>query len=119
MDSVFFVFEMIGVVAFALSGAMWAIRQEMDVLGVCVLGATTAVGGGIVRDLMLGITPPTMLVNPTAALIFTTILTPRTAPWCPLSPWILNSSMAQKAGLLLIPAQVSVRSGVLCTAQTR
>ncbi len=69
MDSVFFVFEMIGVVAFALSGAMWAIRQEMDVLGVCVLGATTAVGGGIVRDLMLGITPPTMLVNPTAALI--------------------------------------------------
>ena len=69
MDSVFFVFEMIGVVAFALSGAMWAIRQEMDVLGVCVLGATPAVGGGIVRDLMLGITPPTMLVNPTAALI--------------------------------------------------
>ena len=69
MDSVFFIFEMIGVVAFALSGAMWAIRQEMDVLGVCVLGATTAVGGGIVRDLMLGITPPTMLVNPTAALI--------------------------------------------------
>ena len=69
MDSVFFVFEMIGVVAFALSGAMWAIRQEMDVLGVCVLGATTAVGGGIVRDLMLGITPPAMLINPTAALI--------------------------------------------------
>ena len=69
MDSVFFVFEMIGVVAFALSGAMWAIRNEMDVLGVCVLGATTAVGGGILRDLMLGITPPTMLVNPTAALI--------------------------------------------------
>ena len=69
MDSVFFIFEMIGVVAFALSGAMWAIRNEMDVLGVCVLGATTAVGGGIVRDLMLGITPPTMLVDPTAALI--------------------------------------------------
>lgn len=69
MDSVFFVFEMIGVVAFALSGAMWAIRNEMDVLGVCVLGATTAVGGGILRDLLLGITPPTMLVDPTAAFI--------------------------------------------------
>ena len=69
MDSVFFVFEMIGVVAFALSGAMWAIRNEMDVLGVCVLGATTAVGGGILRDLLLGITPPAALRNPLMLMI--------------------------------------------------
>ena len=37
----------------------------MDVLGVCVLGLTTAVGGGITRDLLLGITPPSAFRDPT------------------------------------------------------
>lgn len=64
MDTVFFLFELIGVIAFAFSGAMLAIQKEMDILGVCVMGATTAVGGGIMRDVMLGITPPTSLANP-------------------------------------------------------
>ena len=69
MDIVFFVFEIIGIISFALSGAMLAIRKEMDVLGVCVMGAVTAVGGGITRDLLLGITPPTFLTDPTATLV--------------------------------------------------
>lgn len=69
MDSVFFVFEIIGVIAFALSGAMIAIKSEMDILGVCVLGVTTSVGGGIIRDLLLGNVPPAMLLNPLPALI--------------------------------------------------
>lgn len=69
MDSVLSVLEIIGVVAFALSGAMIAIKSEMDIFGVCVLGVTTAVGGGIIRDLLLGIAPPSMLLNPLAALI--------------------------------------------------
>ena len=69
MDSVFFVFEIIGVVAFSLSGAMLALKCGMDIFGVCVLGLTTAVGGGIIRDILLGITPPTSLVNPVYALI--------------------------------------------------
>ncbi|MBQ8213691.1 MAG: TRIC cation channel family protein [Clostridia bacterium] len=69
MDSVFFVFEMIGVIAFALSGAMLAIQNEMDILGVCVLGATTATGGGIMRDVLLGVTPPSALTDPIAILV--------------------------------------------------
>ena len=69
MDTVFFVFEMIGVIAFALSGAMLGIKKEMDVLGVCVMGAVTAVGGGITRDLLLGETPPTFLIDPTATAV--------------------------------------------------
>ncbi len=64
IDQIFAVFELIGVIAFALSGAMLAIQKEMDILGVCVMGAVTAVGGGITRDLLLGITPPTSLENP-------------------------------------------------------
>ena len=39
--------EMVGTVAFALSGAMTALRRQMDLLGVMILGLITAVGGGI------------------------------------------------------------------------
>ena len=69
MDSVFFVFEIIGVIAFSLSGALTAMKKEMDIFGACVLGMTTAIGGGIIRDLILGITPPTAFVNPLPATL--------------------------------------------------
>lgn len=62
--TVFFMVEMIGTVAFACSGAMVAIKKNLDLLGVIVLGVTTAVGGGMLRDLMIGINPPTLFVNP-------------------------------------------------------
>ena len=69
MDIVIAIFEWIGLISFALSGAMLAIQKEMDILGVCVLGAVTATGGGIMRDLILGITPPTNLKNPFPVLL--------------------------------------------------
>ncbi len=69
MDSVFFVFEILGVIAFSLSGALTAMKKEMDIFGACVLGMTTAIGGGIIRDLILGVTPPTAFVNPMHAVI--------------------------------------------------
>lgn len=69
MDSVFFVFEILGVIAFSLSGALTAMKKEMDIFGACVLGMTTAIGGGIIRDLILGITPPTAFVNPLPATL--------------------------------------------------
>ncbi len=56
--------EILGTVAFSVSGAMTAIRKKMDILGVVVLGVVTAVGGGIIRDLLLGITPPAAFQNP-------------------------------------------------------
>ncbi len=56
--------EIIGTVAFAISGAMVAVQKKMDVLGVVILGVSTAIGGGIVRDIIMGITPPTSLKNP-------------------------------------------------------
>lgn len=64
-----FIFELIGTVAFAVSGACVAIAKKMDILGVAVLGMTTAVGGGIIRDLILGITPPTAFQEPVYALL--------------------------------------------------
>ena len=64
-----FVLEMIGTVAFALSGAMVAIQKRLDLLGILVLGITTAVGGGMIRDLIIGIHPPMMFVKPISVVV--------------------------------------------------
>ena len=69
IDTFVFIMELIGTVAFASAGAMIAVEKEMDVLGVCVLGMTTAVGGGMIRDLILGVNPPVMFKNPVYALV--------------------------------------------------
>jgi uncharacterized membrane protein YeiH len=55
------VLEMLGLAAFAASGALAAVRGKLDVFGVVVLALTTALGGGIIRDVLLGIHPPTTL----------------------------------------------------------
>ncbi|HOF89289.1 MAG TPA: trimeric intracellular cation channel family protein [Armatimonadota bacterium] len=47
-----FVLELIGVAAFAIAGALKAIQREMDIFGILVLAAITALGGGIIRDLL-------------------------------------------------------------------
>ena len=52
--------EIIGAAAFAVSGAVTALKKNMDILGVCVMGITTATGGGVIRDIILGRTPPQM-----------------------------------------------------------
>lgn len=72
------VLEIVGTVAFSISGAMIAMKKNMDIFGVMILGLTTAVGGGVIRDLILGITPPSTFRNPvyaiaaliTAAIVF-------------------------------------------------
>ncbi len=69
MEYMLFVLDMVGTAAFALSGAMTAIKKEMDLLGVLILGMVTAVGGGIVRDIILGNTPPQAFAQPVFALI--------------------------------------------------
>lgn len=55
--------ELIGTVAFALSGGLTAIERRLDFFGILVLSIITAMGGGLLRDLILGITPPAMFRN--------------------------------------------------------
>ncbi len=71
--SIFFPIEIIGTVAFASSGAMVAVRKKLDLFGIIVLGVITAVGGGMLRDLMIGSIPPNMFRNP--VYVFTAFLT--------------------------------------------
>ena len=83
MDTFIFVLEIIGPVAFASSGAMTAIEKKMDIFGVNILGATTAVGGGMMRDIILGVTPPAAFSQPvyilfsilTSTLLFAIVYT--------------------------------------------
>lgn len=61
MVSVPSVLDLLGVAVFAVSGALAAVRSQLDVFGVTVLAGVTAIGGGVARDVLLGITPPTTL----------------------------------------------------------
>lgn len=58
------ILELIGSAAFAVSGVVVAKRKKMDIFGAVILGCITAVGGGFIRDLILGIHPPLMFMNP-------------------------------------------------------
>ena len=53
--------DLLGVAVFAASGALAAVQARLDVFGVVVLAGTTALGGGIVRDVLLGVAPPSTL----------------------------------------------------------
>ena len=68
-EILFNIADMIGIVAFALSGAMVAMKCRLDVFGIVVLGVTTALGGGLVRDLIIGMTPPMMFRKPVYAIV--------------------------------------------------
>jgi len=50
--------DLVGVFAFALSGGLVAVKKGFDLFGVLVLAAVTALGGGVIRDLMIGAIPP-------------------------------------------------------------
>ena len=63
------ILELLGTIAFSISGAIEAMKKKMDLLGVLVLGLVTAVGGGIIRDLIIGELPPASFRNPRNALI--------------------------------------------------
>ena len=52
------VIEVIGVIAFSVSGAMVAIRRKTDLFGVMLLAILTALGGGLLRDMIFSFTPP-------------------------------------------------------------
>ncbi len=61
--------EMAGTVAFAITGALVAVKKKMDLFGVNILAVTTAVGGGILRDVLVGEIPPDSFQNPFYAVL--------------------------------------------------
>lgn len=57
------VLELLGIYVFATSGALMAIQKNFDAVGILILAELTALGGGILRDLIIGDTPPAAFTN--------------------------------------------------------
>jgi uncharacterized membrane protein YeiH len=55
------VVDLVGIFVFAISGALVAVRRDLDIFGVLVLAGTTGLGGGFLRDVLIDATPPAAL----------------------------------------------------------
>lgn len=69
MSQWIYFFDLCGTAVFALSGALAAGRHRMDPFGVIVLAAVTAVGGGSIRDALMGATPVFWLTDPNYIIV--------------------------------------------------
>ena len=63
MSDFFYTLDLFGTFIFALSGGFRAVKYELDILGVLILAISTGVGGGLIRDCLLGATPPASFKN--------------------------------------------------------
>lgn len=63
-DTVTAILDWLGVVVFAISGALVASRKRMDIVGFALLGTVTGIGGGTLRDVLLGQLPVTFVREP-------------------------------------------------------
>ncbi|MGA9749937.1 MAG: trimeric intracellular cation channel family protein [Nocardioides sp.] len=57
------VLDLVGIFVFALSGGLVAVRKDLDIFGVLVLAGTTGLGGGFLRDVLIGAVPPAALAD--------------------------------------------------------
>ncbi|MCG2617189.1 trimeric intracellular cation channel family protein [Terrimonas sp. NA20] len=68
MDFLYLI-DILGTFAFAVSGAFFAMEKKLDPFGVLILSFITAIGGGTLRDMMIGDLPVGWLRNPTATIV--------------------------------------------------
>lgn len=122
MDTIILAIELVGVLSFAASGAMTGLRKNMDLFGVCILGLTTAVGGGVIRDVILGNTPPATFRDPVyaaVALIAALVLfLPQVRRVLMRSAALFDKSMfwMDTAGLAIFTV-VAIRTAYACVPQ--
>lgn len=55
---------LVAIIAEAMSGAIMGMRRDMDLFGICLIGTVTALGGGTIRDVLLGHYPLSWIANP-------------------------------------------------------
>lgn len=67
--SVFAALNILGLFVFAISGALTALRNDMDLFGVAMIAFVTGVGGGTIRDVLLGLFPVWWIASPSAVFI--------------------------------------------------
>lgn len=87
--SLLYFFDIAGTAVFAISGVLLAGRLKMDPFGVVVLASVTAIGGGSIRDMLLGATPVFWITDTnyiwmiiiTCALTLALVSHPKRMPW--------------------------------------
>ncbi len=115
MNHFIYAADLFGTVVFAISGALAAGRLRMDPFGVLVLAGVTAVGGGTVRDAILGATPVFWITDPTyiwliaitAALVMLLVRCPRRLS----GKWFQVADAFGLAVFTVIGAQKALRFG--------
>jgi uncharacterized membrane protein YeiH len=63
------ILDLFGTMAFAVTGAFKAIEHNADIVGVIILSTITGVAGGVFRDIIFGIVPPTAINNPSYLIV--------------------------------------------------
>lgn len=58
------ILDLFGTMAFAVTGAFKAIEHKSDIVGIIILSTITGVAGGVIRDIIFGKFPPTVVINP-------------------------------------------------------
>ncbi len=62
--SAIYAIDLLGTLVFAISGVLAAVERKFDIVGAFVLGLVTAIGGGTLRDILIGSTPVGWMLNP-------------------------------------------------------
>ncbi|WP_028778318.1 trimeric intracellular cation channel family protein [Shimazuella kribbensis] len=122
------IFSYIGIAAFAISGAMMAIEEEYDLFGVYVLGFITTFGGGVVRNILIGL-PASLLWEQnigiyTALIAITlTIITPtlwfhKWKRWLVFFDAIGLSAFSIQGALFAVDQHLSIHAVVVASTLT-
>ena len=74
MGSIADIIDILGTIAFAISGVISATKKRMDLFGILIIATVTSVGGGTLRDLLIGKSPVTWLLNSTVYIIVITTI---------------------------------------------
>jgi len=100
MKLFFFVLELIGSISFAVSGTVTGMRRNFDLFGTVFLGLVTAVGGGVVRDVILNRPLPAVFSDPTCA--FAAVCTSLVFLTPPMRKWVtLHTAIYERVLFLM------------------
>jgi uncharacterized membrane protein YeiH len=64
MENMYLAVDILGTIAFAISGVLVAMEKRLDIFGVGIIALVTAIGGGTLRDLLIGVAPVTWTTTP-------------------------------------------------------
>lgn len=96
LDSFIYISDMIGVIACAISGVLVASRLRMDPFGMLVLAGVTGIGGGTLRDMMMGATPVFWVLDPD--YIYVILVTAFV-----VALWLYNQGTMRRFSTYLLP----------------